>query len=192
MFYIAAFLIVAGVALFVAAPLTGGLARRRTASRDELESAQWEHEQALAVQGLRELEFDREMGKLSDGDYASLQAALEARALAAITAIEWLKDKERAATLAALEAWSRRRPTAPAAEQTQQRPGPVPAGPPAVQPAQPSTAAASAPRWTSPEASAGRRARFCPQCGMRAPASGNFCGECGAPVRGERIATRAS
>ena len=28
-----------------------------------------EHERALAVQGLRELEFDREMGKLSDADY---------------------------------------------------------------------------------------------------------------------------
>ena len=43
-----------------------------------------EHERGLAVQGLRELEFDRQTGKLSDADYESLHDALEQRALAAI------------------------------------------------------------------------------------------------------------
>ena len=59
-FYVAAFLIVMGVALFVAAPLSGGLGIGVKAKREELELAHWEHEHALAVQGLRELEFDRE------------------------------------------------------------------------------------------------------------------------------------
>jgi len=38
----------------------------------------------------------------------------------------------------------------------------------------------------------GRRIRFCPQCGTRAPAMGNFCGECGTALRTERAASRAS
>ena len=40
------------------------------------------------MQGLRELEFDREMGKLSESDYGSLHAALEQRALKAMAALE--------------------------------------------------------------------------------------------------------
>ncbi len=96
-FYVAALLIVAGVALYVAAPLTGGLAARKRKNRAQLELARWEHEYGLAVQGLRELEFDREMRKLSDVDYGSLRAALEARALEAMAANERLRERGRAA-----------------------------------------------------------------------------------------------
>ena len=73
MLYLAAVLIVASVALFVAAPLGGGLLATRRAGRDAAEAERLEHERALAMQGLRELEFDREMGKLSDADYAALR-----------------------------------------------------------------------------------------------------------------------
>jgi cytochrome c-type biogenesis protein CcmI len=91
MAYVAAAMIIAAVALFVAAPLAGGFfpARRRGAS--ELDRERLEHERGLAVQGLRELEFDREMGKLSDADYESLHEALERRALTAMAALE--KDR---------------------------------------------------------------------------------------------------
>jgi hypothetical protein len=86
--YLAAAMIVAGVALFVAAPLGGGFFPRRLRSLSEVDRERLEHERGLAVQGLRELEFDREMGKLSDSDYRSLHATLEQRALTAMAALE--------------------------------------------------------------------------------------------------------
>jgi len=88
--YLAAVLIVASVALFVAAPLGGGLLAARRAGRDAAEAERLEHERALAMQGLRELEFDREMGKLSEADYAALREGLMARALGASAALERL------------------------------------------------------------------------------------------------------
>src|SRR5271154_3777989 len=91
MFILAAALIVAGVALFVAAPLGIGLVGARAKSAGELQIERHEHERSLAVQGLRELEFDREMGKLSDADYNSMHKALEDRALTAMTAVEKIR-----------------------------------------------------------------------------------------------------
>jgi ribosomal protein L32/HAMP domain-containing protein len=96
--YVAAIMIVASVALFVAAPLAGGLFRRRRVA-NELDLERLEHERGLAVQGLRELEFDHEMGKLDDADYRELKATLEARALAAIGAIDRAKGAGRVATM---------------------------------------------------------------------------------------------
>jgi hypothetical protein len=95
--YLAAVLIVAAVALFVAAPLSGGFPRRRGASSRELELERLEHERGLAVQGLRELEFDHEMGKLDELDYRELKRSLEDRALAAMSALEGLRGADRAA-----------------------------------------------------------------------------------------------
>jgi hypothetical protein len=189
-FYIAAFLIVWGVALFVAAPLSGGLRARAKRSGEEIEFEHWEHEHALAVQGLRELEFDREMGKLSDADYDSLKAALEGRALQAMTAIENFKSQEHAPDLAAVTVRPKLREAAAIADEIAAMSRPKPAIPivsglGAIPPP------VTAPRITA-EIGGGRRIRFCPQCGMRAPSSGNFCGECGTPLRAERMATRAS
>jgi hypothetical protein len=96
--YVAAIMIVASVALFVAAPLAGGLFRRRRVT-NELDLERLEHERGLAVQGLRELEFDHEMGKLDDADYRELKATLEARAFAAMGAIDRAKDAGRVATM---------------------------------------------------------------------------------------------
>ena len=189
--YIAAFLIIAGVALFVAAPLSGGLGGRAKRTREELEIAQWEHEHALAVQGLRELEFDREMGKLSDADYASLRGSLEGRALHAMSSIERSKDHERAASLAAVTVRPKLREAAAIANEISAMSKPPPAIPIVSGlggGAPPSSSARNAPV----EIGGGRRIRFCPQCGTRTPLSGNFCGECGTPLRAERMATRAS
>jgi len=190
-FYIAAVLIVAGVALFVAAPLSGGLRGRARRSREEQELDHWAHEHALVVQGLRELEFDREMGKLSDADYESLKVSLEGRALHAMTAIEKFKEQELAANLAAVTVRPKLREAAAIADEIAAMSKPQPAipivsglgsiPPPVV-----------SPRSTTAEIAGGRRIRFCPQCGMRTPIAGNFCGECGTPLRAERVATRAS
>ncbi len=207
-FYVATLLIVTGVALYVASPLVSGLGRaRRTQSREELVVQHWEHEHALAVQGLRDLEFDRQMGKLADADYESLRAALETKALEAMSALEKIHDDIRQKRLASLEA-PKVKPAAPAAEVSL-----PPSAEPVPQASVPETAAvaykAPAPaavnpgpeqRWT-PGASAGDhyrassapRLRFCPRCGLRVLATSNFCGECGAPLRtGERVVTRAS
>ncbi len=96
MIYLAAVLIVAGVALFVAAPLTGGMLGQWGKSHTGRDADRLEHERSLAIQGLRELEFDREMGKLGEADYQDLRVGLENRALAAMSAIERLRN----------EAWS--------------------------------------------------------------------------------------
>jgi len=189
-FYVAAFLIVWGVALFVAAPLSGGLRARAKRTREEIELDHWEHEHALAVQGLRELEFDREMGKLSDADYASLKASLEGRALQAMSAIEKFKEQEHAVSMAAVTVRPKLREAAAIADEIAAMSRPQPAIP--IVSGLSGTAPGGSPRGATAEIAGGRRVRFCPQCGMRAPMAGNFCGECGTPLRGERVAIRAS
>ena len=91
MIYFAAVLIVIGVALFVAAPLFETMRARRGGATNP-ERVRLEHEKALAVQALRELEFDREMRKLSEQDWAELKQGLEARALGAMAALEKLEQ----------------------------------------------------------------------------------------------------
>lgn len=97
--WVAALMLVAAVALFVAAPLTEGFFRRRSRGGDELALEQLEHDRTLAVQGLRELEFDHEMGKIDEADYANLRATLEARALAAMSAMERARRDDHGVTL---------------------------------------------------------------------------------------------
>lgn len=190
-FYVAAVLIIAGVALFVAAPLSGGLRGSAKRSREEIEIDHWEHEHALAVQGLRELEFDREMGKLADADYESLRASLQSRALQAMSAVEKFKEQERAANLAAVSVRPKLREAAAIADEiaAMSRPQaaiPIASGINSIQPP------VSSSRTAPVDIGGPRRIRFCPQCGTRTVVTGNFCGECGAPLRGERFASRAS
>jgi hypothetical protein len=162
--YLAAVLIVASVALFVAAPLGGGLLAHRRTGRDAAEAERLEHERALAMQGLRELEFDREMGKLAEADYAALREGLMARALGASAALERLPA---AAPAVAISATSAPEVAAPRPRLVKHPPTP-----------------GSAPATLS-------RIRFCPQCGVEA-AAGNFCSECGAPLsHSARAAARA-
>lgn len=173
--YVAAILIVAAVALFVAAPLSGGFPRRRGATIRELELERLEHDRGMAVQGLRELEFDHEMGKLDETDYRDLKRSLEDRALAAMSAIERVRGARRTATMR-LAAWQpRSNPAAVAAVPS------APIGTPSV-------------RRSFGDASGSRpTVNFCPQCGVPAGAGHNFCADCGASlnVAAARIASRA-
>jgi hypothetical protein len=71
----------AAVLVYVLLPMfTGGGAAgtRRARAAVVLESSE---DGARAIDALREIEFDRETGKLSDADYASLKAAYTASAL---------------------------------------------------------------------------------------------------------------
>ncbi len=152
-------LMVAGVALYVAAPLfgsrSGGQKRARNHELDQLI-----HERALAVQAIRELEFDREMNKLSNTDYRILRAQIDARALDAMTAIERLRAKPPEPPMA--------KPEPRAA-----KPAPPPAKPtprPRPQPPEPQAASDSA---------RPRAITFCPQCGAPVMTGARFCVECG-------------
>ena len=85
--WLASILLIAAVGIFIAAPLSDQvLTGRRSALNAD--SEQREHEYALALQALRELEFDHAMGKLDEGDYHSLKDRLEKRALAAMSGRE--------------------------------------------------------------------------------------------------------
>ena len=173
MFILAATLIVAGVALFVAAPLGIGLVGARAKSSGELQVERHEHERALAVQGLRELEFDREMGKLSDADYESMHKALEDRALTAMTAVENIRaqsDKAANAKKPSVTPLTPRKAPAP------RRIDPIPTlvvhmDPPRPQqpPPQPSLQS--------------HKISFCPQCGTRAAIDSKFCAQCGIAIK---------
>ena len=81
--WIAAILLIAAVALFVAAPLSDYVSNRSTPATGA-DSQRREHDHALAVQALRELEFDHAMGKLDADDYHALKQRLEIRALTAM------------------------------------------------------------------------------------------------------------
>jgi len=157
--YLAAILIVAAAALFVAAPLIEGVRPRRRAAASERERL--EHQRALAVQGLRELEFDHEMGKLDESDYAALKRTLEERALAAMAALERL--------------------AAPAATN-----GAAPVSPNPGGAAQPGSFAGNGTAAVTPEFDSSiphkDGVRFCPQCGGRLDRDARACSACGAAV----------
>jgi len=94
--YVAALLVVAGVALYVAAPLVGARRAKSAAPSQGLDFDRAIQQRSLAVQALTELEFDREMNKLSGEDYRALRAPLEARALGAMAEIERLRAERHA------------------------------------------------------------------------------------------------
>ncbi len=82
--WLALLMLTASVALFVAAPLTEGLAARKGATEREDRTLGLQHDRALAVAAIRELEFDHAMGKIDEGDFATIRATLETRALDAM------------------------------------------------------------------------------------------------------------
>jgi cytochrome c-type biogenesis protein CcmI len=170
-FILAAALIVAGVALFVAAPLGIGLVGARAKSAGQLQVERHEHERALAVQGLRELEFDREMGKLSDADYESMHKALEDRALTAMAAIEKIRDQAVNAKKPIVTPLTPRK-LAPAPR----RIDPIPTLVVHMDPPRQQTPPTSTP-------SASLKITFCPQCGMRAAPDSKFCAQCGIAIK---------
>ncbi|MFZ2064283.1 MAG: c-type cytochrome biogenesis protein CcmI [Candidatus Binatus sp.] len=173
MFILAAALIVAGVALFVAAPLGIGLVGARAKSAGELQVERHEHERALAVQGLRELEFDREMGKLSNADYESMHKALEDRALTAMAAVENIRVQADNAANAKKPSVTPLAPrkSAPALR----RIDPIPTLVVHAEPPRPPQPA--------PQSSQSRKISFCPQCGMRAAIDSKFCAQCGIAIK---------
>jgi hypothetical protein len=190
---VAAALLLVGVALFVSAPLygepSGSVDKRPDAQREGLE-----HDRAQAVQGLRELELDRQMNKLSRADYARLRARLEARALRAMAGLEqlnptaargWSMTGSRAQ--AAQSAPGRRAADDPAPPQGEALSGDSAAQTPIVllpnleepKPAPNEDWLGRQPRAPAGAPRPALRTAFCPACGARLNAWAKFCSACG-------------
>jgi len=170
-FILAAALIVAGVALFVAAPLGAGLLGARAKSASEVQVERHEHERALAVQGLRELEFDREMGKLSDEDYGSMHKVLEERALTAMAAAEKIRNPAKSSEA--------KKPTVTPIPQPPRRPAPAPRRDPVPT----LIVHMDPPRPPQQQPPPSIQFHFCPNCGTRAATESKFCAQCGIAIR---------
>ena len=82
---IAAVLVLAGIAAFVAAPLVVGHPSETATPAPSLEVFE-RRDRALAA--LRELEFDHRTGKISDEDYRAQVGPLRRRAAEALRALE--------------------------------------------------------------------------------------------------------
>jgi hypothetical protein len=77
-------LVLAGVAVFVVAPLVRSSPSKAAEADPTLEARE---RRDRAFSALRELEFDHRTGKIADADYAALHAVLRRDAAAALQAL---------------------------------------------------------------------------------------------------------
>ena len=90
--YVVGLAVVAGVAYWLALPLLAGVAAEPAAApHGDPERYRLEKEKDLAYAAIKEAEFDFQMGKLSPEDHAALRDKYEARALAALAALDRLR-----------------------------------------------------------------------------------------------------
>ena len=86
--YFAGLLVIACVSVGIAAPLLWPHAPEQRTPTTDPERYRLEKEKELAYAAIKEAEFDLQMGKLSPEDHAVLREKYEARALAALEALE--------------------------------------------------------------------------------------------------------
>lgn len=86
--YVAGLLIIVAVAVSIAAPLLWPRAVVAAGASGDPERYRLEKEKELAYAAIKEADFDFEMGKLSPEDHALLREKYEARAFAALAALE--------------------------------------------------------------------------------------------------------
>lgn len=151
---IAGILLAAGAVYFVLRPLlAAGAAASGTADGGEVEEGADPDDdlspRAVALRALREIEFDRATGKLSDADYDELKAKYTTEALAALRAEGAPQEG-----------------AAPAA----------PRAPAVAAPSRPARPALACPTH-GPRAESG--AQFCSDCGRRLGAALGYCARCG-------------
>lgn len=92
--YLTGLLFVSVVAAFVAFPLFGPAEEPQALDEPENLFARWEKQKTDAYAAIKEAEFDRQMGKLTDEDYHLLREKYEARALEALAQLDRLGRKE--------------------------------------------------------------------------------------------------
>jgi hypothetical protein len=88
-------LVVGALALFVAVVVLAPLFRPDALEAERVSNALSTEQDlstrhAMALAGLRDLEDDRQTGKIGDADYAALRAKLEARAVALMKSLDEL------------------------------------------------------------------------------------------------------
>jgi hypothetical protein len=86
--YLIGLIVIAAVAVAIAAPLLWPHASAPYAPPGDPERYRLEKEKELAYAAIKEADFDLQMGKLSNEDHAALRDKYEARALAAMAALE--------------------------------------------------------------------------------------------------------
>src|SRR5690349_21735311 len=90
MLYLLGLLLISTVALAVSAPLFSHQTEQEPETEPENEAARWEKQKTDAYSVIKEAEFDRQMGKLTDEDYQTLRKKYEARAIEALTQLDRL------------------------------------------------------------------------------------------------------
>jgi hypothetical protein len=86
--YASGLLVVAAVAWAIAAPLLRVAVAAPALPGGDPERYRLEKERDLAYAAIKEAEFDFQMGKLSSEDYALVRRTYEARAVAALAALD--------------------------------------------------------------------------------------------------------
>jgi hypothetical protein len=130
--------------------------------------ASLESRKNAALRALKDIAFERSIGRLDEADYAQLEVRYRAEARAALASLDEGVQAWRDAAESLLTEAERRATGAPAAE-----PEPAPAAEPAPDAEVPSVVAATA------------RDRACPACGTRNDTDALFCKRCGARVEEE-------
>ena len=90
--YFTGLLFISLVGLAVAVPLFSVRAEQETVPEQPSEIAYWEKQKAAAYAAIKEAEFDRQMGKLTDEDYVMLRGKYETLALDALAHIDRLNN----------------------------------------------------------------------------------------------------
>lgn len=94
--YLTGLLLIGAIAVFVASPLfRPDRDQDASLAEPENEAARWEKQKADAYAAVKEAEFDRQMGKLTDEDYQMLRDKYEARALEALARLDQLSSEQR-------------------------------------------------------------------------------------------------
>ena len=89
--YLFGLLLISVVALVVSAPLFSlNVEKDSQPEPEESEATRWEKQKVDAYSAIKEAEFDRQMGKLTDEDYRLLREKYEARALESLAQLDRL------------------------------------------------------------------------------------------------------
>jgi hypothetical protein len=157
------------VLIFLAQPL---LDRRKGAPRRAPGVSSLEAELDRTIETLRELDFDRALGKIPDDEYPARRQELMAQGADLLRRLDETRDPvgapagQRAQALES-EIAARRRPAAEARKAELE-------------------AEVAARRSQIPAKSAGRKTGFCPSCGSQVQVGDKFCPRCGSTLRHDK------
>jgi hypothetical protein len=164
-------LMAAAVLAALAAPLLsrGGRDRRVTRGPSELDALL--RRKAMLYANMKDLEFEFEMGKLSETDFQRLREEDRAEAARILSEIDTLEDRGDVDAIIEREIAARAdgsRPAAARPARAETQTAPLPAAPAAAPPA---------------DAPVRGVARFCPACGAPVHPTDRFCAQCGQAIR---------